>query len=80
MTYGHSQIYEHNGKFENPGEMNVIVKIFSIWKNYKKKKLLGSFDEVRPSVFTLKKEIADKIKLKSERFRNKSKKRNYNEG
>lgn len=68
MTYGHSEILEHNGTIETLNEMNIINRIHGLWKNYKKKNLLKSFDEVEPNVFVLKQEIADRIKLKAKKI------------
>jgi hypothetical protein len=69
MTYGQSEILEHNGTIETLNEMNIINRIHGLWKNYKKKNLLKSFDEVEENVFVLKQEITNRLKLKLNRIR-----------
>ncbi|GEM_PF-4252789 len=69
MTYGHSQILDRNGTFDQSDKMNVFKKVLWLWENYKRRKLTRLFDEVEPNVFVLKQEIADRLKLKINKIR-----------
>ena len=69
MTYGHSQILEHNGTFESSDKMNVFKKVLWLLDNYKRRNLTRSFDEVEENVFVLKQEITNRLKLKLNRIR-----------